>query len=307
MGTAEQLAAFVELGLTQFPADRYALSIWDHGGGWTGIGPDETDGHDVLDLADITSGLEQGLAAAGVERLDLLGFDACLMATYEVASALAPYADHLLASEELEPGHGWDYRSLQVLADDPSTDAATLGSDVHRRASPARPRSRAPRPRSRCRCSTSRRCPRSTRRWPCSPGSSRTRSTRWRRSSARSAPTAWTSAATPTPRRPRSSPTSGVLVSEIGVASLQVSDAADAVLTAIGDVVLDRTAGPARSGATGLSIYFPPRARAAPTPTTAAFPPRPHGPGSCRPTTAPATRSRSRSSRRSSRPRAPRP
>lgn len=34
------------------------------------------------------------------------------MAMHEVAAAVAPHANYLLASEGLEPGDGWDYRSL---------------------------------------------------------------------------------------------------------------------------------------------------------------------------------------------------
>ena len=49
----------------------------------------------------------------------------------------------------------------------------------------------------------------------------------------------------------------GLFVSEIGVQSLQASDAADAVLRAIGDVAVHQTVGPARLGSTGMSIYFP--------------------------------------------------
>lgn len=45
-------------------------------------------------------------------KLDIIGFDACLMAMYEVGSTLAPYGHYLLGSELLEPGHGWDYASL---------------------------------------------------------------------------------------------------------------------------------------------------------------------------------------------------
>lgn len=82
---------------------------WDHGGGWTGMGADETNDEDGLGIDEIAQGLDEGMAAAGVSTLDLLGFDACLMATYEVASTLAPYADYMVASEELEPGHGWNY------------------------------------------------------------------------------------------------------------------------------------------------------------------------------------------------------
>ncbi len=37
------------------------------------------------------------------------------MATYEVASAVAPFAERMLASEESEPGIGWDYTSLQSI------------------------------------------------------------------------------------------------------------------------------------------------------------------------------------------------
>ena len=60
-------------------------------------------------------GIGDGLVRAQLDRFDLIGFDACLMATYEIAAVLAPFADTLLASEELEPGHGWDYRALEGM------------------------------------------------------------------------------------------------------------------------------------------------------------------------------------------------
>jgi ribosomal protein S18 acetylase RimI-like enzyme len=44
-----------------------------------------------------------------------------------VAATLAPHARLMLASEENEPGHGWDYRRLQTLASNPSSSATTLG------------------------------------------------------------------------------------------------------------------------------------------------------------------------------------
>ncbi|WP_370247823.1 clostripain-related cysteine peptidase [Nocardioides sp.] len=125
------LADFIATGIEENRAGHYALIISDHGAGWPGIGPDEsTPDYDTLNLDEITSGIRAGLDAAGVDKLDLLGFDACLMANYEVASAVAPLADRLVASQELEPGHGWDYRSLSVLAEDPDTNADTLGSAI---------------------------------------------------------------------------------------------------------------------------------------------------------------------------------
>ena len=127
LGSPETFASFIETGITEFPAQRYGLVLWDHGAGWPGMGPDETDGLDVLDMADIAQGLDAGLRAAGVDSFDLIGFDACLMATYEVASVVAPHADYMLASQELEPGHGWDYRALRLLREDPTAGPEALG------------------------------------------------------------------------------------------------------------------------------------------------------------------------------------
>ncbi|MDW4573506.1 clostripain-related cysteine peptidase [Microbacterium sp. M3] len=128
MGDPQTLADFVVAATASFPADNYGLVLWDHGAGWPGVGPDETDGYDVLELAEMDEALAVGLEQAGVDKLDLLGFDACLMSTYEVASVMASHADYMVASQELEPGHGWNYEELALLADDPAATAADLGS-----------------------------------------------------------------------------------------------------------------------------------------------------------------------------------
>ena len=54
-------------------------------------------------------------------RLSLLGFDACLMGSYDVLETLAPLTHFFLASEENEPGHGWNYRQVQQTNSNPST------------------------------------------------------------------------------------------------------------------------------------------------------------------------------------------
>jgi hypothetical protein len=131
MGDPTSLSEFVQWGLQSAPSDRTALIFWDHGGGWNSFGGDEANAGDNFNLLEIQSGLEEGMAAAGRStKFDLIGFDACLMATYETASALAPYAEYLLGSQELEPGNGWDWTSLQLLADDPTSNAAELGSRI---------------------------------------------------------------------------------------------------------------------------------------------------------------------------------
>ena len=129
-GSADELAGFVAAGIQQFPADRYALIIWDHGAGWPGMGPDETDGEDILTLPEMGEGITKGLEVAGVERLDLIGFDACLMGTFEVAHAMRDVADVMVASEELEPGHGWDFSSLEILRSGDDVSAAELATTI---------------------------------------------------------------------------------------------------------------------------------------------------------------------------------
>ncbi|WP_396667268.1 clostripain-related cysteine peptidase [Microbacterium sp. R86528] len=125
MGDPETLADFVADTAMQFPADHYGLVLWDHGAGWPGMGPDETNDFDVLTLPEMNEGLSDGLERAGIEALDFVGFDACLMATYEVASIMSLHAEFMLASQELEPGHGWNYQELAVLTDGPQTTTAT--------------------------------------------------------------------------------------------------------------------------------------------------------------------------------------
>jgi hypothetical protein len=123
------LSDFIAWGVGTFPADRYALIFWDHGGAWPGFGGDEsTQDHDLLTIAELKQGTQAGMQAAGLDQFALIGFDACLMATVETVLAMRPFGEYLLASEELEPGHGWDYRYLQILKDNPSTGPVDLGN-----------------------------------------------------------------------------------------------------------------------------------------------------------------------------------
>jgi hypothetical protein len=114
MGDPATLTSFLADGLGRYQSDHYGLVIWDHGGAWSGAAVDESSGDDLLELGEIATGVGDALARAGRDRLDLVGFDACLMATYETAHALAPHARYLLASEEVEPGHGWDWSTVSV-------------------------------------------------------------------------------------------------------------------------------------------------------------------------------------------------
>jgi hypothetical protein len=131
MGATQTLSDFISWGVRTYPADRHALIFWDHGGAWPGFGGDDsTQDHDVLSIAELKAGIKAGMDAASLKQFALIGYDACLMATYEVALAMRPFGEYLLASEELEPGHGWDYRSLQVLKQNPASSPLVLGQQI---------------------------------------------------------------------------------------------------------------------------------------------------------------------------------
>jgi hypothetical protein len=63
--------------------------------------------------------------------LDLLGFDACLMANTEVAYQLRGLVKWIAASEQTEPGDGWAYReAFKGLATKPGQEAKILGKAI---------------------------------------------------------------------------------------------------------------------------------------------------------------------------------
>lgn len=73
--------------------------------------------------------LQKGLAAA--KKYDMIIFDACLMASLEVADALHPYADYLAASEENVPGDGLNYAGIgKALSSDPSMTPEDFGKTI---------------------------------------------------------------------------------------------------------------------------------------------------------------------------------
>ncbi len=127
MTDAGTLTNFIQFCTNNFPANRYMLIFWDHGGGSvSGYGYDEKFPNGSMTVDRIATALKN----AGT-KFDIIGFDACLMANMECAMAVEPYGDYLLASEETEPGTGWYYTEwLTQLANNSSMSSLEIGKRI---------------------------------------------------------------------------------------------------------------------------------------------------------------------------------
>ncbi len=72
--------------------------------------------------------------ANGIGRkIDLIGMDACLMAMIEVAYQIRHFANIFVASQQTEPGEGWNYRSwLSSLSARPMMNEFDLAESIVR-------------------------------------------------------------------------------------------------------------------------------------------------------------------------------
>jgi hypothetical protein len=173
---AEELIESARWVRTKYPANHYAIILWNHGSGiedykkintedvknfnstWmdvfdtnisntnkvkkiaknnniknnisnVGLGGLSKSGRGILyDDSENTCLTNQGLSIALSQikailgkKIDLVGMDACLMSMVEVAYEIKDYADVLVASQETEPGYGWNYSGIITpLASNPA-------------------------------------------------------------------------------------------------------------------------------------------------------------------------------------------
>ncbi len=132
MGDAETLATFLNYGKEKFPADHKVFVFWDHGGGSVfGLCQDERTGN-ILTLNEVRDAFA-AVYDVNAENppFEVIGFDTCLMATYEMANDLYGFAHYMVASEEVEPGNGWEYTSwLKSLGENPAMSGAKIGQII---------------------------------------------------------------------------------------------------------------------------------------------------------------------------------
>lgn len=100
-----------------FLAESYGLIYWSHADGWIPygevstrwVGQDKTDGDHRMNLSELVTVLQSA------PHLDFLMFDACFMASVEVAYEVRSFADYYIASPTETPGPGAPYQVLVPL------------------------------------------------------------------------------------------------------------------------------------------------------------------------------------------------
>ncbi len=151
MGTQATLEEFAEWGIKNYPAKKYAIILWNHGNGWyPDDGLHKFGGKGVLggpndplkaicsdessDNALSTSGVGESMekiAKTLGRKIDLVGFDACLMGMAEAFYEVRNAAHVACGSEKTEPGDGWSYDEfLSILAAHPEYDGEQLGRTI---------------------------------------------------------------------------------------------------------------------------------------------------------------------------------
>jgi hypothetical protein len=86
---------------------------------------------DFLDNRELKTVLDRILLKRGGHKLDLLGFDACLMNMIEVAAQVQHACHYMVGSQEIEPGDGWSYHALlRALVRNPDMGAEAFSGTI---------------------------------------------------------------------------------------------------------------------------------------------------------------------------------
>ncbi len=132
MGLSSTLQSFVEYGINTYPAEKMAFVFWNHGGAMYGCCNDELYNDDSLTNQEVNTAFKNAFKNTGrTEKFEWVAYDCCLMAVQDIAEFNSEYFNYMGASQESEPGAGWDYDNfLDDLYADPYIDTPTLLSEM---------------------------------------------------------------------------------------------------------------------------------------------------------------------------------
>ena len=139
MGSPETLINFVKWAKANYPAKHYVLVLWNHGRGVDDASPyrlrtqllrprgviyDDTN-EDFLTIPEL------GYALNKVKPIDIVAFDACLMAMIEIAYEIRNSASLMCASQLSPPDEGYRYDLwLRELKSKPTMSPQELATSI---------------------------------------------------------------------------------------------------------------------------------------------------------------------------------
>lgn len=123
MGVPQTLNAFIAWGKANYPAQRYALVLWDHGNGWkpkqrrslapvTGAQSKTKPAFSYDGQTGNAIQIWQLPQALGSQHLDMVVWDCSLMQMAEDAYELRNNTRYVVGSEESPPGTGFPYNTV---------------------------------------------------------------------------------------------------------------------------------------------------------------------------------------------------
>ena len=128
MSNKRTVQEYIEWGTKSYPAEKYMLCMWGHGGGaFAGLMSDELyNDNELMSVKDLSTALKN----AGV-KFEALFLDCCLMAGIEEASLFKDYVHYYIASEETAPVFGASYKEwVPYVYDHPDCDGKDIGKTL---------------------------------------------------------------------------------------------------------------------------------------------------------------------------------
>jgi len=127
MGLSSTLETFMKYTIDNYAADKYGIVFWNHGGSMSGCCFDERNSDDGLHASEIATASKNALTYGDLSKFEWIGYDACTMATADIASVNADYYHYMVCSQELENGTGWYYTNwIKSLFANPTQSTDTL-------------------------------------------------------------------------------------------------------------------------------------------------------------------------------------
>ena len=109
MGESETFESFLNWGLEKYPAEKTGVILWNHGYALRGVCADAYFNGDKLLNSEANEAFQNVFTQRNIDKLEFIGYDACLMQLQDVAEFNSHYFNYMIASEGLEPDGGWAY------------------------------------------------------------------------------------------------------------------------------------------------------------------------------------------------------